>query len=261
MEGVRRLIRRTLSTLFPPHVRESGEPPLGPRADRYEAWSGVPNFSRKPRQGALGDCWLMAPMLAIHSVDPSFFESAVKASPGAPKALARVFVEGAPAWRSVNMRFPVNSRGHFAYATEEGGGPGWPGILEKACAAEFSGSYAWIARGFAKWGFPALTGVSASTRLALPSAGDIVELLAERRPIVASTHMFSPALSRGRKSGPIPSLHVMAVVGAKPESGEVVMRNPWRPGAWVTLSREEFRRCFLSVDVLDQPLRREFETA
>ncbi len=152
------------------------------------------------------------------------------------------------------MRFPVDDQGRFAYATEEGGGPGWPGILEKACAAEFSGSYAWIARGFAKWGFPALAGVSAKTRLALPSAREITELLAERRPIVASTHMFSPALSRGRKLGPIPSLHVMAVVGAKPESGEVVLRNPWRPGAWVTLSREEFRRCFLSADVLDRPL-------
>lgn len=250
------MIRHTLTALFPPHARESGEPPLGPHADHYEAWSGVLNFSRRPRQGSLGDCWLMAPMLAIHALDPEFFANAIKVQPGSPKTLARVFVEGAPAWRSVNMRFPATEGGHFAYATEEGGGPGWPGILEKACAAEFAGSYAWIARGFAKWGFPALSGVRASTRLTLPSPGEVEDLLAKKRPIVASTHMFSPALSRERQSGAIPPMHVMAVVGAKPDTGEIVLRNPWRPGAWITLNTREFRRAFLSVDVLDQPLGR-----
>ncbi|MDU2058168.1 MAG: crotonobetainyl-CoA--carnitine CoA-transferase, partial [Dermabacter sp.] len=66
------MIRHTLTALFPPHARESGEPPLGPHADHYEAWSGVLSFSRRPRQGALGDYWLMAPMLAIHALDPEF---------------------------------------------------------------------------------------------------------------------------------------------------------------------------------------------
>ena len=92
--------------------------------------------------------------------------------------------------------------------------------------------------------------------LTLPSPGEVEDLLAKKRPIVASTHMFSPALSRERQSGAIPPMHVMAVVGAKPNTGEIVLRNPWRPGAWVTLNKREFRRAFLSVDVLDQPLGR-----
>lgn len=271
-----------------PRPGVDGEPGLSARASGYAPSLAALRWAERPRQGALGNCWLMAPILAIHEAAPEYFRTSIDLGPrthgspadgspapdspahGSPtrdtpaegsRALVRLYRRGEPTWVPVTRRFPVRADGRWAYATESTGEPGWAGLVEKALATQIAGSYAGIARGFAAFGFPALTGIGARTHLRLPSAARIEEWLGHGRAVVASTHPLSPVLSRRdsrRGTGRIvevPSTHVMAVIGADPASGSILLRNPWKPGEVIEYSAREFRRYFLSADVTNAPVR------
>lgn len=200
----------------------------------------------RPRQGRLGDCWVMASLLAIHEQAPGALldrltireDGTAEVRLGASSSMTRILVDR---W------MPVDSRGRWVYATQSGDGPGWVGLFEKALAAHLSGSYGMLARGIGRSGLRAITGEQVRLHVLLPSTARIRSMLGDGRAVLASTHPLSP-LVRGPQ-GPFPANHVMVVVGADPVTGTVQLRNPWRPDDVLVVPRGTFRRAFLSMDV------------
>ncbi|AXK47200.1 crotonobetainyl-CoA--carnitine CoA-transferase [Brachybacterium saurashtrense] len=203
----------------------------------------------RPRQGRLGDCWLMAPMLALHETAPERLRALLREEPG---GIVAVQLPGMDRPLRVDRRLPVETGGGFCYARRHGANPGWAGVLEKAIAGHVAGDYRFLQRGLARFGFELLLGERVRTRLALPSAGQILAWQAEGRALTASTHPLSSLVPGA--AGPLPRNHVFAVVGADARSGHVHLRNPWRPDAVLVLDARRFRRGVLSVDVT-APLR------
>ncbi|MEJ6541981.1 C2 family cysteine protease [Brachybacterium paraconglomeratum] len=209
----------------------------------------APPVLLRPRQGRLGDCWLMAPMLALHETAPKRLRALIGEE---TDGIVTVRLPGLEEPLRVDRRFPVDARGVFQYGRRDGANPGWVGVLEKAIAGHIAGDYAFLQRGLARYGFALLLGERVRTNLRLPDAGQVLAWLAEGRALCASTHPLSPRVPSA--AGPLPPNHVFAVVGADATSGHLHLRNPVRPAELLVLDACSFRRGFLSVDVT-APLR------
>ena len=205
--------------------------------------------ARRPRQGSLGDCWVLAPMLAIFETAPERLATLLEPAEG---RRVRVRLPGSSLSVLIDRRLPVDRRGRFAYARQDGGPPGWAGALEKAIAVQVAGSYGFLQRGFGRFGLELLTGQRVRTHLRSPSTHQILAWQAQHRAIVASTHPFSHRVRTG--GWPLAPQHVYAVVGADPSTGLVQLRNPVRPGEVMSVDAKVLRRGFLAVDV-SAPLR------
>jgi len=228
------------------------DPDPGPRASglRHDHSPLRPRGpEHRPRQGRLGDCWVIAAMLAIHEVDHGRLPALLE---GASDGIITVRLPGTDSSLRVDRRMPVGTDGRFLYAGIDGGGPSWPGVLEKAVAGHLAGSYPLMQRGFARYGLQLLLGSPVRTLVRLPDAAQILTWMAQGRAVCASTHPFSPRVPTAH--GPLPANHVYAVVGAEARSGHVHLRNPVRPGPVLRVDARTFRRGFLSVDV-SAPLR------
>ncbi|MCL6423806.1 C2 family cysteine protease [Brachybacterium sp. JHP9] len=246
---------------------------LGPHASGFREDRTRIDLRARPRQGRLGDCWVMAGLLAIHSAAPELIDELVGVSTdvrtGVSTGRVRLFERQggrlAPASRrlqrievEVDRMMPVDSAGAWVYATQSGrgaaAGPGWAGIVEKALAQRLAGSYRFLARGLGRYGLQALTGARVRTHLLLPSSRRLARWTADGHAVLASTHplSFLVRTSQGR----VPTSHVMAVVGADRRTGHVHLRNPWRPDDLLVIDRRSFRRAFVSVDRTARPLRR-----
>lgn len=209
----------------------------------------APPVLLRPRQGRLGDCWLMAPMLALHETAPERLRALIGEE---TDGIVTVRLPGLEEPLRVDRRFPVDARGVFQHGRRDGANPGWVGVLEKAIAGHIAGDYAFLQRGLARYGFALLLGERVRTNLRLPDAGQVLAWLAEGRALCASTHPLSPRVPSA--AGPLPPNHVFAVVGADATSGHLHLRNPVRPAELLVLDARSFRRGFLSVDVT-APLR------
>ena len=209
----------------------------------------TPPVLLRPRQGRLGDCWLMAPMLALHETAPERLRALIGEE---TDGIVTVRLPGLEEPLRVDRRFPVDARGVFQYGRRDGANPGWVGVLEKAIAGHIAGDYAFLQRGLARYGFALLLGERVRTSLRLPDAGQVLAWRAEGRALCASTHPLS--LRVPSAAGPLPPNHVFAVVGADATSGHLHLRNPVRPAELLVLDARSFRRGFLSVDVT-APLR------
>ena len=208
----------------------------------------APPVLRRPRQGRLGDCWVMAPMLAVNETAPQRLRALVGSE---VDGVVPVQLPGLAEPLRVDRNLPVDEHGRFLYGRRDGANPGWVGVLEKAIAGHVAGGYGTLQRGFARFGLEILLGERVRTHLSLPSAALILRWRSEGRAICASTHPLSPRV--GSAAGPLPPNHVVAVVGADATSGHVHLLNPVRPGEVLVLDARSFRRGFLSVDV-SEPL-------
>ncbi|MBB5831072.1 C2 family cysteine protease [Brachybacterium aquaticum] len=225
--------------------------PPGPRATDLVEDRGplAPEVLLRPRQGRLGDCWVMAPMLAIHETAPERLRALLQPE---DCGIVAVHLPGLDAPIRVDRFLAADDQGRFQYSRRDGANPGWVGVLEKAIAGHVAGDYTFIQRGLARYGFQLLLGERVRTDLRLPSAAQVLAWRAEGRAIAVSTHPLSPRVMTA--AGPLPPSHVFAVVGADPRSGHVHLRNPTNPGPVLVLDARSFRRGFLSVDVT-APLR------
>ena len=219
------------------------EPPRTATGWRLDATR--PDLARRPRQGAVGDCWVIAPLLALHAVSPAAIAASLREGSDGCWTV-RLHPGGAPVDVRVDRRMPIDGSGRWVGAHETSGRPGWTGIIEKAAAQQVAGSYRFLARGLGRFGLVLLTGQSARTHLLLPSAERLDAWLRSGHVVLASTHPLSPLVRTAH--GPLPPDHVFAVVGADPVTGHVRLRNPWRPDDVLTIDRRAFRRGFLSVD-------------
>ncbi|WP_157773429.1 C2 family cysteine protease [Brachybacterium vulturis] len=219
----------------------------GPRAVALREDTGplLPRRLLRPRQGRLGDCWVMAPMLAIHETAPERLRALLTEE---ADGIVAVQLPAMPSPVRVDRHLPVDARGVFQYGRRDGANPGWVGVLEKAIAVHVAGGYAVLQRGFARFGLELLLGERVHSSLRMPSAAQIIAWRAEGRAICASTHPLSPLLVP-TSAGPLPPSHVVAVVGADARTGHVQLRDPVRPADVLVLDARRFRRGFLSVDV------------
>lgn len=221
----------------------------GPHADAFRLDKGPWRPSARPRQGRLGDCWVMASMLAVHETAPERLQTLMQRE---QDGTVTVHLPGAQGPVTVDRMMPADAAGAFVYGRQDSGAPGWVGVLEKAVALQVAGGYRFLQRGFGKFGLELLLGEKARTHLLLPSARQIERWRVEQRAILASTHPLSRRV--GTAHGKLPANHVFAVVGAEPDSGHVLLRNPVRPGRVLRVDARTFRRGFISVDVT-APLR------
>ena len=183
-------------------------------------------------------------MLAIHEVDPGRLPGLLDED---PEGVVAVRLPGAGRALRVDRRMPIGPDGRFVYARIDGGGPSWPGALEKAIAGHLAGSYPLIQRGFARYGLQMLLGAPVRTVVRSPDAAQLLTWKAQGRAVCASTHPLSPLVPTAH--GRLPANHVYAVVGAEARSGHVHLRNPVRPGPVLRVDARTFRRGFLCVDV------------
>ncbi|APX32313.1 crotonobetainyl-CoA--carnitine CoA-transferase [Brachybacterium sp. P6-10-X1] len=223
----------------------------GPAAAGWRLDTGplAPPRPLRPRQGQVGDCWLVAPMLAIHETAPRHLPGLVTAEDDGTVTVRLPAVDEPI---RVDRQMPVSGSGSSVGARRDGANPGWVGVLEKAIAAHVAGGYGFLQRGVARFGLELLLGLRVRTLLRLPSAAQIVTWRREGRAITASTHPLSSRLPTAH--GPLPRSHVYAVVGADAVSGHVQLRDPTRPGRVLVVDARTFHRGFLSVDVTP-PLR------
>lgn len=223
------------------------DPPRRAAGSRRDtsAW----DVSARPRQGGLDDCWLLAPMLAIHETAPELLPRLLE---GHADGTVTMRFPGRERSMRVDREMPVGRDGRWFAATESGGRPGWPGAMERAVASQVAGGYPLIQRGFARTGFSLLLGDPSRTHLRFPEIPVIADWLAQGRAICASTHPLSSRVSTA--AGPLPVNHVFALVGADPVAGTISLRNPVRPERELALDAGTLRRGFLALDV-SRPLR------
>ncbi|MCS6710945.1 crotonobetainyl-CoA--carnitine CoA-transferase [Brachybacterium sp. EF45031] len=233
--------------------------------DRERIDTGGLATGNLPRQGRLGDCWVMAPLLAVALADrraPDRMVCAADDTDGeadadgtSARALVRVPLTAPDGQRIlVERRYPTDAAGRWLHATTASGEPGWAAAVEAALAREYAGSYRMLARGLGRLGLPLLTGLPTRMTLGRPSARRLEEWCRAGHAVVVSTHPLSPWV--GTRSGVrLPPNHVFAVEGADPATGRVRLRNPWDPGRTVVLERREFVWGVISCDRTLRPVR------
>jgi hypothetical protein len=270
--------RRRLRALVVPARRARVLDP-GPAGTALRPDDAPLDLTARPQQGRCGDCWVIAALLAIHEAAPDRIAqllithsaepgagpgSGPRSSPGAgrrPTEGARdarsapvgVLLRGGRVRIPVDRAMPVDALGRWVGARQSGGAPGWPGLVEKAAAIHVAGSYGLLARGLGRFGLELLTGGRARTHLLLPRAAQLQRWVDQGHAVLASTHPLSSRITTVR--GPLPTNHVLVVVGADPRTGDVRLRNPWLPDEVLTIDRRRFRLGFLSVDVTAASLR------
>lgn len=263
--------RRRLRALVVP-ARRARVLSAGPAGVGFRVDGSALDLDARPRQGAFGDCWVAAAMLAIHEAAPARVAEMIRAHDGSSSV--GVLLRGGRVRIAVDRAMPVDARGRWVGAlqsrsgAEAGSGsgtgsgsapggaadaPGWPGLVEKAAAIHVAGSYRMLGRGLGRFGLQLLTGIPARTHVLLPRPDRLRGWLDEGRAVLASTHPLSPRVTTA--GGPLPANHVMAIVGCDPATGEISLRNPWRPDELLVVDRRTFRRGFLSIDVTAHPLR------
>lgn len=225
-------------------------PDLGPGAAGWREDTGPVHRDGRPRQGALGDCWVVAAMLAVHETSPAHLRRLVR--PGPEPGTVAVHLPGLEEPLLVDRTLPVDARGRFLYARRDGAGPADVGVLEKAIAAHVAGGYGMLQRGLARYGLQLLLGRAGRMTLRSPGAARVRRWRSQDRPLTASTH---PLSGRVRHSGgAFHPNHVYALVGAEPSGGHLLLRDPGDPGRLLRVDARRFRRAVLTVDI-GPPLR------
>ncbi|MGO3210146.1 MAG: C2 family cysteine protease, partial [Brachybacterium sp.] len=145
----------------------------GPGATALKADHGplAPPQLLRPSQGRLGDCWVMASMLAIHETAPERLRALLSAE---EEGIVTVRLPAVSVPIRVDRMLPVDEQGIFQYGRRDGANPGWVGVLEKAIAAHVAGDYRFLQRGFARFGFELLLGERVHSQLRMPSAAQII---------------------------------------------------------------------------------------
>lgn len=291
---------RTAPRLLGPLLAELGPDALGallPRLPAFEpaarggscaepAGRAVDPADRSPRgvvpdlrQGRLGDCWLVAVLIACEAARPGFARSQL--TPLGPTAAAGA--DGPPAgahpaigfwavdlWAPARRRIVVSDRLPVAHRCGDGGlAPTAASIVEKAVAVALGGSYRRLESNLADVALWLLTGRAAPARPVPRRLDGLDRALRAGRPVVASTLVrprgsFRLPREDGRTAVPIMDGHVYAVLGVArtDEDGRPDPRQPPRArlrnplggsgpaaGADLWLSARQLRRAFLSVNV------------
>lgn len=227
-------------------------------------------------QGALGDCYFHAAMMALAMKNPGVIEDAIE-DLGDGNYAVTFYQGGAPVTVEVSNVFPVNKDGKPVYAQPSTDHPGprkdlWPLILE-AAYAELEGGYGEIEGGSAGATMSLLTGVESDSLAFGESDGlqlggglsdeqwNSFAAQAFDRPTVASVRddlswwPFVGSKTELSNSDTLFSDHSYVVKEVDLSEGTVTLENPWGTDestyggadAEITVTREEFEKYFYRI--------------
>jgi hypothetical protein len=216
---------------------------------------GAPVHPNDVAQGALGDCWFMASVMAIAQQHPELIEQMIRRNANGSYTVTFRDDDGDPIEITVSDDLPVNPDGDpiFAHEPTEGDMSGdarevWPMILEKAFAL-YKGNYDDIESDWPETALDPLTGIDTEVHdtedVSLSELADVHE--SGGAALVSSHDEEDTPLY---EDGTLVTNHVYNVSDVDEEAGTVTLQNPWGydfdP---ITISYDEFRENFGRVDI------------
>lgn len=164
----------------------SSDPALGNKAGTYEPITNEISLDDKAfvvsnmRQGAIGDCWFVAPAMAIGSNDPDWIRDHIRHNPDGSYTVTLYDESGKPV--PVTVTASVASNG----VTDGLGNPSWVSIYEKAAAQQLGG-YDNLEGGDPAHAYRMITG-GGTTVVDDPSIDNLRSGLASGTTYIAASH-------------------------------------------------------------------------
>ncbi|MDQ0375329.1 C2 family cysteine protease [Cellulomonas humilata] len=209
-------------------------------------------------QGAIGDCWYMASLMAIAQADPSVIADAISQNANGTYTV-RLYDDGKPVYVTVtpdmvvredNPAFSYQSPQKLADGTQ--GYELWPLVMEKALALHW-GDYADIEGDSPGLGLEVVTGQSSSSSSLddAPSVSELDSLLDGGGAVTLASHgegddlpdTYGDAADGGLVTG-----HAYYVKSVNTKKGTVTVVNPWGSAyAPITLTYAEFQDSFSTI--------------
>lgn len=180
-------------------------------------------------QGAPGDCWYLAALMAAQQTDPGLLAqniSGVGEPAGSDGWEVRLFLDGQ--WQDVPVSpDDLGTRGTMDAASGE---PSWASIYELAMITAHDGRPSAVSADTPAAGLEMITGnpVRESDSFGQPSFEEYRQAIDDGRPI---TVMTDPLLPIGPASGDLVAAHVYHVSGYDVSTGEIILTNPHGPGS------------------------------
>lgn len=209
------------------------------------------------RQGAIGDCWLIATMGAVAQQQPHLIEDAITANDNGTYTVRLYDRDGNPVFVTVTPDLPGIDGNPVFVQNPDRDGPVelWPHLLEKA-AAQLWGDYDDIESDWPSNAIVMLTGTdpqtysqgvfrgpnppSLSSLAATMNTGGLILLSTDNTD---RTDLYS--------DGTLVQRHAYYVQSVDEAAGTVTIVNPWglQSHPPITMSYEQFRDSFIRYDV------------
>ncbi|NUU18052.1 hypothetical protein HP550_12420 [Cellulomonas humilata] len=209
-------------------------------------------------QGAIGDCWYMASLMAVVQADPSVIGGAITQNANGTYTV-RLYDDGKPVYITVtpdmvvrddNPAFSYQSPQELADGTQ--GYELWPLVMEKALALHW-GDYAAIEGDSPGLGLEVVTGQSSSSSSLddAPSVSELSSLLDGGGAVTLASFGEGddlPDTYGNASDGGLVTGHAYYVKSVDPKKGTVTVVNPWGSAyAPITLSYAEFQDSFSTI--------------
>ncbi len=204
------------------------------------------------RQGAIGDCWFIASMMAVAQTHPELLERNIRENPNGSFTVT-LYDDGSPVEVTVTPDMVLKPDGTPAFVDDPRRGSEaelWPLVLEKAMALH-AGDFADLEGDSPARALDALTGQETSSMGGddLPSIGDLDRLLDGGGAIALSSLSDGddhPRYDRDPADGGLVTGHAYYVSDIDAEAGTVTVVNPWGIDDYppITMSFEDFTRDF-----------------
>ncbi len=212
---------------------------LGKRyVDKYPNWDPSSIDTSKEaiekevmQQGAVGDCWYLAALMAVQQTDPQLLADNITAKgnpPGSEGWVVTLYIDGEPKEVSVAPS-DIGVRG-ARDAQKGAGGPGVLSIYEQAMINEADGRASKVSADTPAAGIEIITGKPAAelTLGGQPSFEEYKKAIDEGRPV---TVMTDPLMTLGPARDELITAHVYHVSGYDAETRELILTNPHGPDA------------------------------
>jgi hypothetical protein len=214
-----------------PAGQSLADPALAGYASGYASFASHPLFADGPgyadvQQGALSDCYLLAPLASLAAANPNAVRQTIAALGDGTYAV-RFYQNGSPVYLRIDADLPVTGAGSLAYAHLSASGEIWVPLIEKAYAVFHNGgdSYALLEGGW--MAVPTTTLTNQSTQTLYSGVTDqamysfLATALAGGNVVTAGT--------KSTASGPVVASHAYMVQSVSNINGAlyVTVYNPW----------------------------------
>ncbi|MCY7399612.1 MAG: hypothetical protein LH477_01385 [Nocardioides sp.] len=205
------------------------------------------------RQGAIGDCWFIASMMAVAQTHPELIENAITANSNGSYTVT-LYRDGEPVQYTLTPDMVLGPNGTSAFVDDPRRSETtelWPLLLEKAMA-QHAGSYGDIEGDWPDRALDALTGRPTTT---IDPGGDLPSVQELDRYLqdggaVAMGSLFDkdghPLYGRSPTDGGLVTGHAYYVQSVDTAAGTVTVVNPWGIADYppITMSYEDFTQAF-----------------
>ncbi|WP_421734723.1 C2 family cysteine protease [Cellulomonas sp.] len=209
-------------------------------------------------QGAIGDCWYMASLMAVVQADPSVIGGAITQNANGTYTV-RLYDDGKPVYITVTPDMVVrDDNPAFSYQSPQKLADGtqgyelWPLVMEKALALHW-GDYAAIEGDSPGLGLEVVTGQSSSSSSLddAPSVSELSSLLDGGGAVTLASFGEGddlPDTYGNASDGGLVTGHAYYVKSVDTKKGTVTVVNPWGSAyAPITLSYAEFQDSFSTI--------------